>query len=146
MALTAGCGSGPAGSAASPTPAAGPYSFANFNCLPKDAVKDAGKTVIYDLAKPAAGEDDFAHDYTVECIKMVTQLPEAVYTQMIQTTALQGRQSADWEVDVAALQSTMAKASLPPMHDATISASWTYHPDNGLDVIFTVKKWGSAAG
>jgi hypothetical protein len=119
---------------------AGPYSFANFNCLPQDAVKDAGKTFVYDLAAPDPGDDDFAHTYTVQCIKMITQLPEAVQVQMNQTTALQGRQTAEWKVDVAALQTTMAKASLPPMRDATVSASWTYHPDNGLDVILTVKE------
>ncbi|GAA3347668.1 hypothetical protein GCM10020358_63310 [Amorphoplanes nipponensis] len=133
----AGCGGKSAAPAATMPPAA-PYSFANFNCLPAEAVKDSGNTLAYDLADQAPGEDSFAHDYAVQCIKMITQMPDAVYLQMTQTTALQGRQNADWTVDTAALRTQMA--SLPPMTDVTLSASWTYHPDNGLDVIITVKK------
>ena len=43
--------------------------------------------------------------------------PDAVVSQMDSTTSLQGRQTASW--------------------DGT-DASWTYHPDNGLDLILTL--------
>ena len=135
------CGSGAEPSAAPPSPStasAAPFSFADMGCVPAEAVQDSGRTLVYDFAAPAGAseDDDFAHTYTVECIKMVTRLPDHVHAQMQQTSALQGRQSAEWDVDTDRIPQAQLKTK--PMAHARLSASWTYHPDNGLDVIMTI--------
>ncbi|HYN96142.1 MAG TPA: hypothetical protein VES42_20040 [Pilimelia sp.] len=133
----AACGSGEPGAATSTTQAA-PYSFNNFKCLADELPQDSGRTLVMDLAAPAVSDDDgFGHTYMVECVRMVTRLPDYVREQMNQTTALQGRQTAEWSVESSEIPEAQLKAK--PMANATLSASWTYHPDNGLDVIFTVK-------
>ncbi|MDP9793164.1 hypothetical protein J2S43_001676 [Catenuloplanes nepalensis] len=101
-------------------------------------MKDDGKTLVFDFAPQpdSAGDDSFEHQYTVECIKMVTGLPDAVMLQMQQTSAIQGRQSATWGVNTSEVPQPQMKVA--PMANGELSASWTYHPDNGLDVIMTV--------
>ena len=133
-----GCGSSHPSPSATTTPAAVPYSFNNVKCIPAEAVQDSGNSLAYDFTESASpSEDDFAHTYTIECIKMVTQLPDYVFTQMEQTSALQGRQAAEWNVDVSKIPEAQVKVK--PMANATLEASWTYHPDNGLDVIIRIK-------
>ena len=135
-----GCGGGnTATQVATPSSAPpAPYSFANLKCLPGDAVKDDGKTFVFDFAPQpdGTGDDSFEHQYIVECIKMVTGLPDAVMLQMQQTSAIQGRQSATWDVDSSKVPQPQMKVA--PMANGEISASWTYHPDDGLDVIMRV--------
>jgi hypothetical protein len=130
------CGSDNGGGGNS-QPEAVPYSFANFVCLEETEVQDGGKSLVVDLAPAVSVASDFDQAYLVECVRTVTVIPDHVQAQMNQTTALQGRQTAEWDVKVADIPEPQIKTK--PMADGTLSASWTYHPDNGLDVIFTVK-------
>ncbi|MCY7290028.1 MAG: hypothetical protein LH624_17730 [Cryobacterium sp.] len=50
------------------------------------------------------------------CVLEALDVSAAALAQMEGTTSLQGRQSASW---------------------GDVDASWTYHPDNGLDMILT---------
>lgn len=140
LAGATGCSLGHPTPLASTTPVALPYSFNNIKCIPAEAVQDSGKSLAYDFAASAGSseDDDFVHTYTIECIKLVTQLPEYVFTEMQQTSALQGRQTAEWDVDVTKIPEAQLKVK--PMANARVDASWTYHPDNGLDAIITVKE------
>lgn len=79
-------------------------------------IGDAGSSLIIDHQ----GEDEVAGLTTLQldCIIDALGTPESVVEQMQTTTAMQGRQTATW---------------------ADLDASWTYHPDNGLDLIFSEK-------
>lgn len=79
-------------------------------------IGDAGKSLIIDHK----GEDDSSGLTTLQldCLIDALGAPESVSVQMNSTTAMQGRQSATWD---------------------GITASWTYHPDNGLDIIASVE-------
>jgi hypothetical protein len=79
-------------------------------------VGDGGKTLTLD-GESKTGGDGLTITELV-CVLGKLKVSDAVVTQMDSTTALQGRQSASW---------------------ADVNASWTYHPDNGLDVILTSK-------
>jgi hypothetical protein len=50
------------------------------------------------------------------CVLNGLDIPDAVVSQIDKTTAMQGVQTATW---------------------GEFSAKWTYHPDNGLDIIVT---------
>ncbi|WP_143447450.1 hypothetical protein [Kineosporia sp. R_H_3] len=52
----------------------------------------------------------------IGCVASELRVTDAVVAQMDSTTAMQGRQNATWD---------------------GFEASWTYHPDNGLDLIIT---------
>jgi len=75
-------------------------------------IADDGRSLIIDNQGEdlTAGLDIFG----LLCIIDALETPESVSEQMMQTTSLQGRQSASW---------------------GGLEASWTYHPDNGLDII-----------
>jgi hypothetical protein len=70
-----------------------------------------GKSITID----GAGEDgDFSNTFTTTvCLLGELKAPETVLDRMGRTTSLMGVQDAGWE---------------------GINSSWTYHPDNGLDV------------
>jgi len=70
-----------------------------------------GKSDSSDPTPPAAPGD-------VVCVLTELGIPVSVRVKMARTTALQGVQTDIWD---------------------GIEASWTYHPDNGLDVILTDK-------
>lgn len=53
--------------------------------------------------------------FTTVCILERTDAPDYVVSQMESTRALDGRQSTEW---------------------GDYAAEWTYHPDDGLDVLF----------
>lgn len=55
------------------------------------------------------------------CLFAALGTPDAVLSQMTATRALDGRQEATWTTN----------------EGAALKASWTYHPDDGLDVIVT---------
>ncbi len=65
-----------------------------------------------------SGEDDYSSlDYASEfCILNALDIPEIIVTRMNATSSLMGVQTGDW---------------------GNFSASWTYHPNNGLDVSIT---------
>lgn len=77
-------------------------------------IADAGKTMIVD----GEGEDFGSGDVSLtdlDCIIEAVGTPASVKELMYSTRSLDGRQSGEWD---------------------DISASWGYHPDDGLDIIF----------
>lgn len=76
---------------------------------------DRGKTLtlsgVFKWDEPL-NESDWA------CVSKIVKIPDSVQSQMSQTRALDGRQSAKW---------------------GSFNASWTFHPDDGLNVILTMK-------
>ena len=71
-----------------------------------------------------SGNGSSNHDYynatNTQILKSAVtalKLPDYIYQRMLKTTAMQGRQ----EVTVNG-----------------ITVSWTYHPDNGLEAMFTI--------
>ena len=83
---------------------------------PGARIGDAGKSLMIDHQ----GEDDASGLTTLQLDCMIDALgaPESVSVQMNTTTAMQGRQTASWD---------------------GITASWTFHPDNGLDIIASIE-------
>lgn len=81
------------------------------------SVGDEGDSVVLDME----GEEDFfGLPYNdVMCVLSELDMPDSVESMMLSTSALDGRQTAQWD---------------------DLSASWTYHPDDGLDVIVTFNK------
>lgn len=78
-------------------------------------VADGGKTLIVD----GAGEEDGGvgvDNDTLECILVVLDAPESVKEHVYQTRALDGRQQDTWP---------------------GFTASWSYHPDSGVEMILT---------
>lgn len=53
----------------------------------------------------------------MNCVLNALEAPDGIVAQMERTTALDGRQSASWD---------------------GITASWSYHPDRGLDIVFSL--------
>ena len=78
-------------------------------------VADKGLTMVLDSKGEVADDEDVA---VLVCVLSDLEVPEAVVAKMSDTSALDGRQEASWE---------------------NYSASWTYHPKNGMDVIFQKK-------
>jgi hypothetical protein len=79
-------------------------------------IEDGGKTLLIDNT----GQEDFAGVDLggLTCLMEALQMPVAVKEHMISTRALDGRQQDSW---------------------GEFSASWSYHPDQGLDIIVTRK-------
>ncbi|SDC39513.1 hypothetical protein SAMN05216410_1791 [Sanguibacter gelidistatuariae] len=77
---------------------------------------DAGSTLILDTQ----GEDDLTGmDYLdLYCVSAALDMPTSVMTQIEQTRAMDGRVSGTWD---------------------GLSASWSYHPDSGLDLMVTAE-------
>jgi len=80
-------------------------------------IADGGKTLIID----GAGEETTAglSVTSLECLVKELGMPESVKAQMFDTRALDGRQTGTWP---------------------GFSASWSYHPDDGMDVVITQAK------
>ena len=78
-------------------------------------IADKGKTLIVD----SSGEEDYTGiSYTsVTCIFNAISMPTAVQAHVGDTRALDGRQEDSWD---------------------GFTASWTYHPDEGMDMIVRV--------
>lgn len=85
-------------------------------------IADGGTTLILD----GSGEDDPAGmPYADQkCLLDELHMPTYVDEQMRNTRALDGRQSADWD---------------------GIQASWSYHPDDGLDVVLHLDEAASSS-
>lgn len=76
-------------------------------------VVDDGRAIILDMR----GEELFSGDLSYEdvvCVLDELDVPESIHTKMGATRSLDGRLSDSW---------------------AHYEASWTYHPDDGLDVL-----------
>jgi hypothetical protein len=86
-----------------------------YNACGAGDLADNDHTMIID----SQGEDYDSGDASFDdltCVLRELDVPASVIAQMEQTRALDGMQSADWN---------------------GFTASWTYHPDNGLDLIIT---------
>lgn len=74
----------------------------------------------YSLVMDTQGDDDLAAGQDsyedVACVVAKLDIPDSVVARIDATRALDGMQSATW---------------------GEFGASWTYHPDNGLDLIVT---------
>ncbi|MFY1595651.1 hypothetical protein [Micromonospora sp. WMMD737] len=74
-------------------------------------VGDGGKSLTLD----SGGKEAFGLAYSdIECVLKEVRVPDHVVSEMTSTRALDGKQNARW---------------------GKMRASWTYHPDQGLDVI-----------
>ncbi len=73
---------------------------------------DNGQTLLID----SSGEEDFGKlsVSALQCVLDGLKMPAAVQTHMFETRALDGRQENAWP---------------------GFTASWSYHPDQGMDVI-----------
>jgi hypothetical protein len=74
---------------------------------------DDDRTLFLDMRGEKAGSGDLSA-VQIDCYFQELKMPDYIIREMGQTTALNGRQSDTW---------------------SDFSASWTYHPDNGLDVL-----------
>lgn len=74
---------------------------------------DNGHSLTLNMKGEETGSGDLAIDDVV-CVLNELDVPDVVLDKMAATRSLDGRQSDAWGV---------------------IEASWSYHPDNGLDVI-----------
>jgi hypothetical protein len=109
LALAASTGAfGPLDKAAPPRDDRTPIQRARENCeADKTTEGDNGRSVSITLTKYAPNDDVLA----VTCLFDALGLPDHVFTVVNETRALDGRQRGTW---------------------AGYSASWTYHPDQGL--------------
>lgn len=82
-------------------------------CGSRGDLSDADRTLYLDMKGEDIGSGALSWT-TVECYLTELQAPEYIVRHMQSTRALDGRQSGSWE---------------------TFEASWTYHPDDGLDIL-----------
>lgn len=79
-------------------------------------VGDEGKS----LSMQSLGEESSGAEFTdVFCVLNELNTPDSVLNRINSTRALDGRQTADW---------------------TGFSASWGYHPENGLDIVIDVER------
>lgn len=79
-------------------------------------VEDEQSTLLLDMKGQDAGSGDSTYD-EIECVLEQLDIPASVLEKMGSTRALDGRQEGSWD---------------------GITAEWTYHPDDGLDIILTL--------
>ena len=98
-----------------------PLQEAHDTCFPNlsigngASIDDDGKGMFIDME----GEEEYsgASYFDIVCVLAVLDVPPSVQSQMDNTTSLMGVQNASWD---------------------GLSASWTYHPDRGLDINFSM--------
>ncbi|MFE6967151.1 hypothetical protein ACFVAJ_18705 [Agromyces sp. NPDC057679] len=83
-------------------------------------VEDDGRTMIVDGEGEDAGSGDVSLAL-LDCLIGATGTPAATQQLMYETRSLDGRQSDSWEDG-----------------DVEVEASWSYHPDDGLDIIYEI--------
>ena len=98
----------------------GPITAAVEACEVEDnrwiSIGDKGQS----LSMDSFGEESDGADFTdIFCVLDELDTPDSVIKRINSTRALDGRQSADWD---------------------GLSASWGYHPDNGLDIVIEVER------
>jgi hypothetical protein len=86
-----------------------------FKTCESGTLSDGDKTLVIDTLGEEYGTGSATFDGLM-CTLNELKTPQAVIARMGQTRALDGMQSAHWD---------------------SFDASWTYHPDDGLDVILT---------
>lgn len=102
--------------AASPAPLArtSPLSDARNACS-GGRLADDDHTLVLDMVGKEPDSGHLTTD-TVSCVLGELRTPQSILARMDSTRALDGMQSASW---------------------SDFEATWTYHPDDGLDVIIT---------
>lgn len=80
-------------------------------------VEDQGRTLFLDMRGDDFGSGSLEYA-DVLCVLEALDVPQSVIHRIGQTRALDGVQDAVW---------------------AEVAASWTYHPDDGLDIIVTIE-------
>ena len=97
------------------------FEAAYEDCGPRDGLDlvDDGTTLALDIQ----GEEDLggASYATVDCVLGALETPSRVTELMNSTRALDGRQTDSWDGN---------------------TATWSYHPDTGLDLLLTVTPAG----
>lgn len=78
-------------------------------------LSDGDRTMTLDMAGKESSSGTLTFDQ-VTCVLGFLGMPSSVGSRMDATRALDGMQDGDWD---------------------GFHASWTYHPDNGLDIILT---------
>jgi hypothetical protein len=78
-------------------------------------LSDGDRTMVLDMGGEEADSGYLSFDQ-VTCVLAYVGVPSSVTSRMDATRALDGVQDAEWK---------------------GFTATWTYHPDNGLDVILT---------
>ena len=117
--LLTACGSGgeqAAEAAASSEPGLTPLETVKAECglgIVGFKLGDDGESMTLDM--PGEGETGPTVERMV-CVLMAANTPDAVIDRMDRTRAFDGMQDATWD---------------------DYAATWTYHPDSGLDVILT---------
>lgn len=105
--------------AAPPAKPVSTFEWVQKTCDPTEqgtTVTDGGATLIIDGWPDGRVSGEGLDIEKLSCVLAALGMPDAVKAQMNDTSALDGRQTASWDGH---------------------SASWTYHPDNGLDAIIT---------
>lgn len=97
--------------AVSPSPTSTPIRDAYFGCGQVGAVSDRDRTIVLDTQGTGLSQASISD---VNCILQHLGAPGSIIETMKRTRAIDGRQRGQW---------------------GTFDASWTYHPDQGLDVI-----------
>ena len=97
-----------------PVPSTTPLQAAHDHCMVGDVV-DSGHTLVIDMRGEDLGSGSLSAS-EVGCLLDYLDTPDSVTTQMNSTRALDGMRDASW---------------------AGLNATWTYHPDDGLDIIIT---------
>ncbi len=96
--------------------AAPPFAAARSTCAPSSpfaTLGDAGKS----LDVRGMGEKDLGVSIeSIACFLRELKVPDSVVAEMTSTRALDGKQTGQWD---------------------NIHASWNYHPDHGLHIIFS---------
>lgn len=75
---------------------------------------DEGRSISMKTSGAESGGAEYAD---VVCVLESLEMPQSVISRMGSTRALDGRQNGEWD---------------------RFSASWGYHPDNGLDIVVEV--------
>ena len=96
------------------TPALSPIEAAREHCMVGEVVDD-GHTLVIDMRGDEYGTGSLSSS-EVGCLLGALNTPASVTSRMEATRALDGMQDASW---------------------AGLTATWTYHPDDGLDIIIT---------
>lgn len=90
-----------------------PLRLASEACSDAGELSDDDRTLFLDMKGEELGSGDLGIT-NVYCVLSHLDTPSYVTTAMENTRALDGRQSEEW---------------------GRFSASWTYHPDDGLDIL-----------
>lgn len=91
-------------------------------------VSDKGETLTLEMM----GETDWvgADYYAIECMIGAVDTPSFIKDSMYSTRALDGRQSAEYDLVVGGEGTDFAETTY------TIEVQWSYHPDSGLDLVY----------